>query len=122
MKETAAMLPGRTECAVQQKWHKAKNGTHGTAALIAYAAECTPSGNPSSWSWSVEEDQTLIRAHKEGKTPLEIAALLPGRTNTAVSTRWQLAKNGTRGSAALRAYAAEYCLQSKLRSISQECF
>ena len=73
-----------------------------------------------SWYQSENEDQTLIRAHKEGKTPLEIAALLPGRTEGAVKSRWQVAKKGTHGSAALRAYAAEYCLQSKSKSISQE--
>ena len=119
-KEIAAILPGRTKGAVSARWHDVKLGKKGTATLRAYVAEITPSAKFS--PWSEYEDNALIRAHKEGKTPLEIAALLPGRTNTAVKGRWQLAKNGKRGSAALRAYAAEYCLQSNLRSISQECF
>ena len=120
LKEIAAMLPGSTERAVKTRWKRAKIGNAGTATLRAYVAEITPSAKFS--PWSEYEDNTFIRAHKEGKTPLEIAALLPGRTNTAVKGRWQLAKNGKRGSAALRAYAAEYCLQSNLRSISQERF
>ena len=122
MEEIAAMLPGRTEGAVEQRWRGARKGERGTTALREYAAEYAAEFTPTKKisPWSAEEDQTFIRAHKKGKTPLEIAALLSGRTNTAVSSRWNMAKNGTRGSAALRAYAAEYCLQSKLRSISQE--
>ena len=70
--------------------------------------------------WSVEEDQTLIQAHREGKTHREIAAMLPpGRTKKAVEKRWGDAKKGKQGTAALRAYAAEYC-KNHLRSISRE--
>ena len=108
MKEIAEMLPGRTLKAVSERWLNAKKGRYGTAALRAYAAECAPDKR---FRWSVKEDQTFIRAHKEGKTQREIAAMLPGRTEDAVNFRWQEAKKGKRGSAALRAYAAEYCLQ-----------
>ena len=108
MKEITAMLPGRTLKAVSERRLNAKKGKASTAALREYAAECaTAKGS----SWSVEEDQTFIRAHREGKTQREIAAMLPGRTEDAVNFRWQEAKKGKRGSAALRAYAAEYCLQ-----------
>jgi len=58
--------------------------------------------------WSADEDQTFIQAHREGKTPQEIAALLPGRTHIAVETRWREAKSGKSGTAALKAYAAEW--------------
>ena len=104
--ETAAML-GRTERAVGARWSLAKSGRYGTAALRAYVTECTPSESLS--SWSVEEDQTLIQAHQEGHTYKEIAAMLPGRTEAAVESRWNYAKKGKRGTAPLLAYAAEYC-------------
>ena len=94
-KEIAAMLPGRTEGAVGGRWHNAKKGKIGSAALRAYAAECTPSEKN---SWSVEDDQTFIRAYKEGKTLRQIAAMLPQRSE---ARRWSLAKTGTHGSAAL---------------------
>ena len=105
MKEIAAMLPGRTECAVRGRWNFARHQGHCTAALVAYAAEFTPSEKTS--PWSPEEDQTFIRAHKEGKTSQEIAAMLPGRTEIAVQSRWNHAKRGTHSSAPLLAYAAE---------------
>merc|ERR1712057_2032 len=60
--------------------------------------------------WSVEEDQTFIQAHREGKLYREIAAMLPERTNRAVRGRLDNAKKGTHGTAPLLAYAAE-CLQ-----------
>ena len=107
LKEIAAMLPGRTFDAVEKRWHEARKGRWGTAALIAYAAECNPQKNS---SWSAEKDQTFIRAHKEGKTWNEIAAMLPVRSEGAVASRWGRAKMGN-NSAALRAYASEYCLQ-----------
>ena len=114
--EIVAMLPRRTEGAVEHRWMLAKKGKAGTAALTAYAAECIPSGRYS--PWSVEEDMTIIRAHKEGKTFKEIAAMLPGRTYDAVNARWQLAKNGKFGTAPLLAYAAAYCKLK--RPISRE--
>ena len=39
-REIAAMLPGRTRNAVESRWRDAKTGKTGTAALLAYAAEC----------------------------------------------------------------------------------
>ena len=106
MEEIAAMLPGRTEGAVSRRWSEARIGRSSTAALRAYAAECTPPENRS--PWSVEEDQTFIQAHKEGKTYKEIAAMLQGRTYDAVRIRWQEARNGKSGTAALIEYAAEF--------------
>ena len=98
------MLPGRTKSALRNRWYEAKIGKAGTAALKAYAAECaTAKGS----SWSVEEEQTIIRAHKKGKTVQEIAAMLPGRTESAVRGRWGRANIGKSGTAALREYAAE---------------
>ena len=111
MKEIAAMLPGRTECAVRGRWNFARHQGHCTAALVAYAAEFTPSEKTS--PWSPEEDQTFIRAHKEGKTSQEIAAMLPGRTEIAVQSRWNHAKRGTHSSAPLLAYAAEQSMPDK---------
>ena len=89
------------------RWSLAKSGRYGTAALREYAAECTPSEN--SFLWSVEEDQTFIQAHKEGKTFKETAAMLPERTRDAVYGRWGRAKEGKCGTAPLKAYAAAYC-------------
>ena len=102
-KEIAAMLPDRTEIAVGARWCLAKTGNAGTAALREYAAECAPEKRP----WSVEEDQTFIRAHKEGKAFKEIAAMLPRRTEGAVKSRGNVAKSGKAGTAALRGYGAE---------------
>ena len=104
-REIAAMLPpGRTKKAVEKRWGDAKKGKQGTAALRAYAAEFTLSEEV---PWSVEEDQTFIQAHSEGKTLKEIAAMLPERSEEAVQRRWSLAKTGKYGSAALREYGAE---------------
>ena len=106
-KEIAAMLPGRTHDAVGGRWYEARIGNAGTAALREYAAEFPlPQQKPS--PWSAEEDQTFIRAHKEGKTQKEIVAMLPGRTKGAVCRRWGEAKKRKAGTAALIAYAAEY--------------
>ena len=115
LKEIAAILSGRTENAVESRWNHAKKRKTGTAALREYAAECTTTnGN----CWSEYEDNTFIRAQKEGKTPKEIAAMLPERTEGAVRSRWREAKKGKCGSAALRAYAAAYCKLK--RPISRE--
>ena len=57
--------------------------------------------------WSAEEDQTFIQAHREGKTQMKIAGMLPGRSHDAVYSRWRDAKLGKAGTAALLAYAAE---------------
>ena len=107
-KEIAAMLPGRTEIAVGARWCLAKSGNAGTAALREYAAECAPEKRP----WSVEEDQTFIQAHWEGKTFHEIAAMLPRRTEGAVRFRWHEARLRKKGTAALRESAAE-CIPSE---------
>ena len=105
-KKIAAMLPGRTHDAVRQRLKNVRQQGNGTAALRAYAAEIPlPQHKPS--SWSVEEDKTFIRAHKKGKTVQEIAAMLPGRTESAVRGRWGRANIGKSGTAALREYAAE---------------
>ena len=117
LKEIAAMLPGRTKSALRTRWYEAKIGKAGTAALKAYAAECaTAKGS----SWSVEEEQTTIRAHKKGKTFQEIAAMLPGRTEIAVGARWSLAKSGRYGSAALREYAAECTPEKSPWSVEED--
>ena len=105
IKEIAAMLPGRTENAVHTRLSDAKRGKAGSAALRAYVAECAPKIRS---PWSVEEDQIFIQAHKKGKIFQEITAMLPGRTECAVEHRWSDAKKGKAGTAALRAYAAEY--------------
>ena len=105
IKEIAAMLPGRTENAVHTRLSDAKRGKAGSAALRAYVAECAPEIRS---PWSVEEDQIFIQAHKKGKIFQEITAMLPGRTECAVEHRWSDAKKGKAGTAALRAYAAEY--------------
>ena len=118
LKEIAAMLSGRTRGAVKERWHEAKLGKAGTAALRAYAAELTPSEKPS--PWSAEEDQTFIRAHKEGKTMKEIAAMLPGRTGIAVGVRWSEAKSGNAGTAALREYAAECAPEKRPWSVEED--
>ena len=107
MKEIAAMLPERTEVAVKIRLYQVRLKGCGTAALREYAAEFTPSESPS--PWSAEEDQTFIRAHKEGKTLKQIAAMLPGRTHDAVRAKWSDARRGKSGTAPLLAYAAEHC-------------
>jgi len=56
-------------------------------------------------AWSVEDDEKMIQAHKDNKTLTETAALLSKRTEKAVKCRWDDA--GTRGSPALREYAAQ---------------
>ena len=87
----------------------------GSPALREYLEDACPEyvykGPPKrEWGepWSADEDQTFIQAHREGKTHREIAAMLPGRSADAVKERWYEAKLGKSGTAALRAYAAEY--------------
>ena len=103
------MLPGRTKCAAKQRLNNVRNRGHGTTALREYLAECATA---KFCPWSVEEDQTFIEAHKEGKTFQEITAMLPGRTEGAVYSRWQEAKCRNAGTTALRAYVAE-CATAK---------
>ena len=98
-------IAGRPAGAAKSRLGSARKRGCGSPALRKYFEE-----NPSTFCpWSVEEDNTFIRAHKEGKNFKEIAAMLPGRTRDAVSQRWLDAKHGRHGSAAVIAYAAECC-------------
>jgi len=108
-------IPGRGKSAARSRLHLARETGSGSPALREYLEETCPEyvykPPPEIWvcqSWSVEEDQTFIQAHREGKKIKEIAAMLPGRTRSAVSARWSDAKKGRRCSAVLKAYAAEY--------------
>jgi len=108
-------IPGRRKKAATNRLHTARVKGLGSPALREYLEETCPEyvykPPPEIWvcqSWSVEEDQTFIQAHREGKKIKEIAAMLPGRTRSAVSARWSDAKKGRRCSAVLKAYAAEY--------------
>ena len=105
-KALSIRIPGRPARAGKERLCLARKRGFGSPALRKYLKE-----NPSRLRgpWSVEEDQTFIRAHKEGKTHREISAMLRGRTKDAVSARWLEAKHGRQGSAALIAYAAEFC-------------
>ena len=109
-------IAGRPNSAAENHLHSARRNGWGSPALREYLEETCPeyvykplSERRVSNAWSEEEELTFIRAHKEGKTCKEIAAMLPGRTRTAVSVRWSEAKNGKCGTAALLAYAAECC-------------
>jgi len=108
---TKIRIGGRAGGASYRHLQRARENGWGSPALREYLEETRPEyvykGPPKNLSWSAEEDQTFIQAHKEGKTPQEIAALLPGRRHTAVTGRWRDAKIGKAGSAALLAYAAE---------------
>ena len=109
-------IAGRPNSAAENHLHSARRNGWGSPALREYLEETCPeyvhkppSERLTIHPWSAEEDQTFIQAHKEGKTLKEIAAMLPGRTYSAVVSRWHEAKNGRAGTAALRAYAAELC-------------
>ena len=109
-------IGGRTGMSAENRLQRAiKNGS-GSPALREYLEETCPEyvNKPPSerrvcQSWSKEEDQTFIQAHREGKTRREIAAMLPGRTKSAVINRWHDVKIGKNVSAAFRAYVAECC-------------
>ena len=69
----------------------AKKRGKGGPALRKYLEETCPYyvyKPPQKNQWSAEEDQIFIKAHREGKTFREIAAMLPGRTKSAVAARW----------------------------------
>ena len=77
-------IGGRGADAARNRLHRARENGLGSPALREYLEETCPEyvykGPPQKPSpWSVEEDQTVIQAHKEGKTFKEIAAMLPGR-------------------------------------------
>merc|ERR1711959_275871 len=100
----------------------------GGPALRKYLEETCPYyvyKPPQTNQWSAEEDQIFIKAHREGKTFREIAAMLPGRTKSAVAVRWteyrygNRHKNGTSGSAAMLAYVAVHLAASE-RPSSEE--
>jgi len=110
-------IAGRGKTAALMRLRHARERGSGTPALRKYLEETCPEYvyKPSKERddlWSAEEDQTFIRAHREGKKHHEIAAMLPGRTYNAVKQRWQMTKIGSRGIAALRAYAAE-CIENE---------
>ena len=113
-KASTIEIGGRKPGNVMVYLHKARRGAKCSKALREYLASSQYVYKPrprksTHKQWSAEEDNTFIRAHKEGKTHPEIAAMLPGRTRDAVTARWSDAKTGRSGSAALRAYAAECC-------------
>ena len=109
-KPSTIKIGGRPGCASYVHLQYAREHGKGSKPLREYLEEtypdyvCIP---PKTRPWSVDEDQTFIQAHREGKTLPEIAPLLPGRTHRAVEARWSEAKTGKSGTAALRAYAAE---------------
>jgi len=112
---TNIKIPGRGKTAAKDRLRCAKLRGLGGPALRKYLEETCPEyvyRDPSERRvckpWSADEDQTFIQAHREGKTHREIAAMLPGRSADAVKERWYEAKLGKSGTAALRAYAAEY--------------
>ena len=77
-------IGGRGADAARNRLHRARENGLGSPALREYLEETCPEyvykGPPQKrFPWSVEEDQTVIQAHKEGKTFKEIAAMLPGR-------------------------------------------
>ena len=115
-------IPGRRKKAATNRLHTARVKGLGSPALREYLEETCPEyvyKPPSkNLSWSAEEDQTFIQAHREGKLLEEIAAMLPRRTYSAVYSRWREAKKGQLGTAALLAYAAAYCKLK--RPISRE--
>ena len=113
-------IPGRRKKAATNRLHTARVKGLGSPALREYLEETCPEyvyKPPSkNLSWSAEEDQTFIQAHREGKSIQKISAMLPGRSHSAVTCRWQEAKFGRGGTAPLLAYAAEYSkvLRAKL--------
>ena len=113
-------IPGRGKSAARSRLHLARETGSGSPALREYLEETCPEyvyKPPSkNLSWSAEEDQTFIQAHREGKSIQKISAMLPGRSHSAVTCRWQEAKFGRGGTAPLLAYAAEYSkvLRAKL--------
>jgi len=109
-------IRGRSGQAAQDHLRHARENGSGSPALREYLEETCPGyvyrGPPKGTfgePWSAEEDQTFIQAHREGKTHGEIAAMLPGRSHSAVGNRWREVKIGKTGTAALKAYVAEYC-------------
>ena len=122
---TAIKIGGRPAGTAQDRLRRAKANGSGSPALREYLEETCPeyiykppSERVTLLPWSVEEDQTFIQAHREGKLLEEIAAMLPRRTYSAVYSRWREAKKGQLGTAALLAYAAAYCKLK--RPISRE--
>ena len=112
-KANTIRIGGRPAGAGQAHLSWAKANGLCTPALREYLEETCPEyvyKPPSkNLSWSAEEDQTFIQAHREGKTHRETAAMLPRRSYDAVSSRWRDVKVGKAGTAALKAYAAECC-------------
>ena len=122
---TAIKIGGRPAGTAQDRLRRAKANGSGSPALREYLEETCPeyiykppSERVTLLPLSVEEDQTFIQAHREGKLLEEIAAMLPRRTYSAVYSRWREAKKGQLGTAALLAYAAAYCKLK--RPISRE--
>ena len=112
---TSIRIGGRSGRAAKERLYNARVNGLGSPVLREYLEETCPEyvyRGPSErrvyQPWSAEEDQTFIRAHKEGKTQKEIAAMLPGRTLKGVKHRWSGAKLGKAGTASLKAYAAEF--------------
>ena len=106
-------IGGRSKGAASKRLSRAREDGTGSPVLREYLEETCPeyvykpSHRQRSNGWSAEEDQTFIRAHKEGKTWKKIAAMLPGRTHDAVRQRLKNVRQQGNGTAALRAYAAE---------------
>ena len=110
---TTIKIRGRSGPSAKELLKYARKSGLGSPALREYLEETCPDyvykGPSKNLSWSAEEDLTFIQAHREGKTWKEIAAILPRRSYSSVSARWSEAKIGRKGSAALKAYAAECC-------------
>ena len=110
---TTIKIRGRSGPSAKERLKYARKSGLGSPALREYLEETCPEyvykGPSKNLSWSAEEDLTFIQAHREGKTWKEIAAILPRRSYSSVSARWSEAKIGRKGSAALKAYAAECC-------------
>jgi len=111
---TTIKIRGRSGKAAEGRFNNARARGLGSPALREYLEETCPeyvhkppSERLTIHPWSAEEDQTFIQAHREGKTQMKIAGMLPGRSHDAVYSRWRDAKLGKAGTAALLAYAAE---------------
>ena len=82
-KGIASQLPGRSEQVAHDRWR---------LLLQRGQAEVAP---PSIKRWSAQEDATLRKARGQpGWTWKEIASQLPGRSEQAAITRWQLLQRG----------------------------
>lgn len=74
--EVATLFPGRTSPAVRHRWYQ---GRHTKRTGYVHKAGASP--------WTREEDQVVLQGLAKGSSLMTIAALLPNRTQKAVSRR-----------------------------------